>query len=51
MRYGYFMMPMHPPGSFLADTLDHDLRQIERLVFVGDGLEQRCFIAFFEHLR
>jgi alkanesulfonate monooxygenase SsuD/methylene tetrahydromethanopterin reductase-like flavin-dependent oxidoreductase (luciferase family) len=34
MRYGYFMMPMHPPGSFLADTLDHDLRQIERL----DGL-------------
>jgi len=35
MRYGYFMMPMHPPGSFLADTLDHDLRQIERLDQLG----------------
>jgi alkanesulfonate monooxygenase SsuD/methylene tetrahydromethanopterin reductase-like flavin-dependent oxidoreductase (luciferase family) len=35
MRYGYFMMPMHPPGSFLADTLDHDLRQIERLDELG----------------
>jgi len=35
MRYGYFMMPMHPPGSFLADTLDHDLRQIERLDALG----------------
>jgi alkanesulfonate monooxygenase SsuD/methylene tetrahydromethanopterin reductase-like flavin-dependent oxidoreductase (luciferase family) len=35
MRYGYFMMPMHPPGSFLADTLEHDLRQIERLDALG----------------
>ena len=35
MRYGYFMMPMHPPGSFLADTLDHDLRQVERLDELG----------------
>jgi len=35
MRYGYFMMPMHPPGSFLADTLDYDLRQIERLDALG----------------
>jgi len=35
MRYGYFMMPMHPPGSFLADTLDLDLRQIERLDQLG----------------
>jgi alkanesulfonate monooxygenase SsuD/methylene tetrahydromethanopterin reductase-like flavin-dependent oxidoreductase (luciferase family) len=35
MRYGYFMMPMHPPGSFLADTLDHDLRQVERLDALG----------------
>src|SRR3954470_6859024 len=35
MRYGYFMMPMHPPGSFLADTLDHDLWQIERLDQLG----------------
>lgn len=35
MRYGYFMMPMHPPGSFLADTLETDLRQIERLDELG----------------
>ena len=35
MRYGYFMMPMHPPGSFLADTLEHDLRQVERLDALG----------------
>jgi alkanesulfonate monooxygenase SsuD/methylene tetrahydromethanopterin reductase-like flavin-dependent oxidoreductase (luciferase family) len=35
MRNGYFMMPMHPPGSFLADTLDHDLRQVERLDQLG----------------
>ncbi|MCC6174310.1 MAG: LLM class flavin-dependent oxidoreductase [Chloroflexi bacterium] len=35
MRYGYFMMPMHPPGSFLADTLDKDLRQIDRLDELG----------------
>ncbi|MFN8635667.1 MAG: LLM class flavin-dependent oxidoreductase [Chloroflexota bacterium] len=35
MRYGYFMMPMHPPGSFLADTLEYDLRQVERLDALG----------------
>ncbi|MGE3267705.1 MAG: LLM class flavin-dependent oxidoreductase [Chloroflexota bacterium] len=35
MRYGYFMMPMHPPGSFLADTIEHDLRQVERLDALG----------------
>jgi alkanesulfonate monooxygenase SsuD/methylene tetrahydromethanopterin reductase-like flavin-dependent oxidoreductase (luciferase family) len=35
MRFGYFMMPMHPPGSFLADTLDHDLRQVTRLDELG----------------
>jgi alkanesulfonate monooxygenase SsuD/methylene tetrahydromethanopterin reductase-like flavin-dependent oxidoreductase (luciferase family) len=35
MRSGYFMMPMHPPGSFLADTLDYDLRQVERLDALG----------------
>ena len=35
MRSGFFMMPMHPPGSFLADTLDYDLRQIERLDALG----------------
>jgi len=35
MRYGYFMMPMHPPGSDIAQTLQTDLAQIERL----DGLD------------
>jgi alkanesulfonate monooxygenase SsuD/methylene tetrahydromethanopterin reductase-like flavin-dependent oxidoreductase (luciferase family) len=35
MRYGYFLMPMHPPGSFPADTLEMDLRQIERLEQLG----------------
>jgi alkanesulfonate monooxygenase SsuD/methylene tetrahydromethanopterin reductase-like flavin-dependent oxidoreductase (luciferase family) len=34
-RYGYFMMPMHPPGSFLADTLEYDLRQVQRLDELG----------------
>jgi alkanesulfonate monooxygenase SsuD/methylene tetrahydromethanopterin reductase-like flavin-dependent oxidoreductase (luciferase family) len=31
MRYGYFMMPMHLPGSDLGETLQTDLSQIERL--------------------
>ncbi len=35
MRCGYFLMPMHPPESFQADTLDLDLRQIERLDQLG----------------
>ena len=35
MRLGYFLMPMHPPGSFQADTLELDLRQIERLDRLG----------------
>src|SRR3954462_10949329 len=35
MRSGYFMMPMHPPGSFLADTLEYDLKQVERLDALG----------------
>jgi alkanesulfonate monooxygenase SsuD/methylene tetrahydromethanopterin reductase-like flavin-dependent oxidoreductase (luciferase family) len=35
MRYGYFMMPMHPPGSLLADTLEYDLCQIVRLDELG----------------
>jgi alkanesulfonate monooxygenase SsuD/methylene tetrahydromethanopterin reductase-like flavin-dependent oxidoreductase (luciferase family) len=34
MKLGYFMMPLHPPGSVHADTLDHDLDQIVTL----DGL-------------
>src|SRR5215204_1827218 len=35
MRYGYFMMPMHPPGTRLADSIDADLAQIERLDALG----------------
>jgi alkanesulfonate monooxygenase SsuD/methylene tetrahydromethanopterin reductase-like flavin-dependent oxidoreductase (luciferase family) len=35
MRYGYFMMPMHQPGSDIGVTLQTDLAQIERL----DGLD------------
>jgi alkanesulfonate monooxygenase SsuD/methylene tetrahydromethanopterin reductase-like flavin-dependent oxidoreductase (luciferase family) len=36
MRYGYFMMPMHPPGSKpLAESIEADLAQIERLDVLG----------------
>lgn len=35
MRLGYFMMPLHPLGSNLAETLDLDLAQIERLDQLG----------------
>jgi alkanesulfonate monooxygenase SsuD/methylene tetrahydromethanopterin reductase-like flavin-dependent oxidoreductase (luciferase family) len=35
MRLGYFMMPLHPPGSDLGQTLAHDLRQVERLDRLG----------------
>jgi alkanesulfonate monooxygenase SsuD/methylene tetrahydromethanopterin reductase-like flavin-dependent oxidoreductase (luciferase family) len=35
MRYGYFMMPMHPPGSDVGRTLQIDLAQIERLDALG----------------
>lgn len=35
MRYGYFTMPLHPPGSDLAVTLVEDLRQIELLDELG----------------
>jgi alkanesulfonate monooxygenase SsuD/methylene tetrahydromethanopterin reductase-like flavin-dependent oxidoreductase (luciferase family) len=35
MRYGYFMMPMHLPGSDLGTTLQTDLSQIERLDELG----------------
>jgi alkanesulfonate monooxygenase SsuD/methylene tetrahydromethanopterin reductase-like flavin-dependent oxidoreductase (luciferase family) len=31
MRFGYFMMPMHPPGSDVGATLQTDLAQIDRL--------------------
>jgi alkanesulfonate monooxygenase SsuD/methylene tetrahydromethanopterin reductase-like flavin-dependent oxidoreductase (luciferase family) len=35
MRFGYFMMPVHPPGSAPADTLAMDLAQVERLDALG----------------
>jgi alkanesulfonate monooxygenase SsuD/methylene tetrahydromethanopterin reductase-like flavin-dependent oxidoreductase (luciferase family) len=35
MRLGYFMMPMHPPGSDLAMTLEQDLDQVERIDQLG----------------
>ena len=35
MRLGYFMMPLHPPGSDLGETLERDLLQIERLDRLG----------------
>jgi alkanesulfonate monooxygenase SsuD/methylene tetrahydromethanopterin reductase-like flavin-dependent oxidoreductase (luciferase family) len=34
MELGYFMMPLHPPGSDMTQTLEDDLRQLEVL----DGL-------------
>ncbi len=35
MRLGYFMMPLHPPGSDLAKTMEHDLEQVEYLESLG----------------
>lgn len=35
MRYGYFMMPMHVPGSDPAETLEADLAQVQRLDELG----------------
>jgi alkanesulfonate monooxygenase SsuD/methylene tetrahydromethanopterin reductase-like flavin-dependent oxidoreductase (luciferase family) len=35
MRFGYFMMPMHPPGSDVGLTLQTDLAQIEHLDRLG----------------
>ncbi len=35
MRYGYFMMPIHAPGSDVGVTLQTDLSQIERLDVLG----------------
>ena len=35
MRFGYFMMPMHPPGSDVGVTLQMDLAQIEQLDRLG----------------
>lgn len=35
MRYGYFMMPLHPPGQPMHETIERDLRQIETLDRLG----------------
>ncbi len=35
MRLGYFTMPLHPPGSDLAATLESDLLQMETLDRLG----------------
>jgi alkanesulfonate monooxygenase SsuD/methylene tetrahydromethanopterin reductase-like flavin-dependent oxidoreductase (luciferase family) len=35
MRFGYFMMPMHPPGSDVGQTLQIDLAQVEHLDRLG----------------
>jgi alkanesulfonate monooxygenase SsuD/methylene tetrahydromethanopterin reductase-like flavin-dependent oxidoreductase (luciferase family) len=35
MRYGYFMMPMHPPGADISVTLQTDLAQLVRLDELG----------------
>ena len=44
MRFGYFMMPMHPPGSDVGDTLQiaFGLAQ-QKTVFKGEitGIEER----------
>jgi alkanesulfonate monooxygenase SsuD/methylene tetrahydromethanopterin reductase-like flavin-dependent oxidoreductase (luciferase family) len=35
MRLGYFAMPLHPPGSDLAQTLEDDLEQLVTLERLG----------------
>jgi alkanesulfonate monooxygenase SsuD/methylene tetrahydromethanopterin reductase-like flavin-dependent oxidoreductase (luciferase family) len=35
MRFGYFMMPVHVPGSDVSVTLESDLAQVERLDELG----------------
>src|SRR5919197_4483980 len=35
MQLGYFTMPLHPPGASPADTLAHDLDQLETLDRLG----------------
>lgn len=35
MKIGFFAMPLHPPGSDLSLTLEHDLYQIEQLDRLG----------------
>lgn len=35
MRLGYFNMPLHPPGSDIAATMEHDLEQLTTLEGLG----------------
>ncbi|MFQ6029434.1 MAG: LLM class flavin-dependent oxidoreductase [Dehalococcoidia bacterium] len=35
MQLGYFTMPLHPPGSNIAETLESDLQQLETLDRLG----------------
>ncbi|MAG35947.1 MAG: hypothetical protein CL878_06855 [Dehalococcoidia bacterium] len=35
MRYGYFTMPLHPPGSDFTQTVEADLQQIVALDQLG----------------
>ena len=35
MEVGYFTMPLHPPGSDPADTMEADLHQMECLDKLG----------------
>ena len=35
MQLGYFTMPLHPPGANPADTLAHDLAELEALDRLG----------------
>jgi alkanesulfonate monooxygenase SsuD/methylene tetrahydromethanopterin reductase-like flavin-dependent oxidoreductase (luciferase family) len=35
LKLGYFTMPLHPPGASPADTLAHDLDQLEALDRLG----------------
>ena len=35
MKLGFFTMPLHPPGSNITETLDHDLEQIVILDQLG----------------
>jgi alkanesulfonate monooxygenase SsuD/methylene tetrahydromethanopterin reductase-like flavin-dependent oxidoreductase (luciferase family) len=52
MRVGYFTMPLHPPGSDIARTLDDDLEQLvtlERLGFEEAWIGEH-FTAVWENI-
>jgi alkanesulfonate monooxygenase SsuD/methylene tetrahydromethanopterin reductase-like flavin-dependent oxidoreductase (luciferase family) len=52
MRLGYFNMPLHPPGSDIASTMEHDLEQLVTLE--GLGFEEAWigehFTAMWENI-